>query len=585
METIIDLYRNDNKAVIDAFDRIVVNIFMEKEKRQHKSFLICGCDAGAGSTSISVELAISMSVAGWKTVLIDADLRKDSKYKRLNQKTEVGLSDYIIHEDLNKSIIYQTNWSGLDYIACGKEETETPVKMLCSSRMGNLLGSLYEKYDFVIFDVPSLNSAVDAKILSSKVDCTYLVVASEQTGFANLTSAKEQLKEAGANVAGVILNKVPFDEYGRYVKDYDYFNKKQYMNNKFYNQKDNKKEKKTSSAISFIKKLMGCFLLFLLLSVSGMSQNVFAASTDNVRNSEDGELPVVIATQYSVKEGNPAAGGKCTLNIHIENMSRRKAAYQLSMTAFIDTENVYLQQGETNQRYIEYFAPRAYADFELKLAFSDKIEADCAMLELRFDYVNEEGKVGTNTTTISPEIDKGCKLDILSVTTSTDAKLGSKALFNIRYQNDGETEIKNVKMRIEGNIENAGEEISIEAPEIGRQKYLDQYIVFTETGNQTLEVYLSYEDEDGNQYNMEPRRSETLVMNSVEEEKPVAVAVKTETKNNKKLQYLAVWGGALILGTLCLAVVIKKIRGKNRTRSKAKRKWCFISLVPRKKGR
>lgn len=72
----VDLYRNDNKVVIDAFDRLVVNVFMEKERHQHKSFLICGCDAGAGSTSIAVELAISLSVSGWKTILVDADLRK-----------------------------------------------------------------------------------------------------------------------------------------------------------------------------------------------------------------------------------------------------------------------------------------------------------------------------------------------------------------------------------------------------------------------------------------------------------------------------------------------------------------------------
>ena len=54
MEPIIDLYRNDNQAVIDAFDQIVVNIFMHKEKKQHKSFVICGCNPGAGAGDLFV---------------------------------------------------------------------------------------------------------------------------------------------------------------------------------------------------------------------------------------------------------------------------------------------------------------------------------------------------------------------------------------------------------------------------------------------------------------------------------------------------------------------------------------------------
>ena len=36
MDPVIELYRNDSQTVIDAFDRIVVHIFMQKEKKQHK---------------------------------------------------------------------------------------------------------------------------------------------------------------------------------------------------------------------------------------------------------------------------------------------------------------------------------------------------------------------------------------------------------------------------------------------------------------------------------------------------------------------------------------------------------------------
>ena len=68
------------------------------------------------------------------------------------------------------------------------------MKILCSVRMGELMKELERDYDFILFDVPSLNSAVDAKILAAKADCTFLVVESEVTTFKNLSHAKQQLE-------------------------------------------------------------------------------------------------------------------------------------------------------------------------------------------------------------------------------------------------------------------------------------------------------------------------------------------------------------------------------------------------------
>ena len=87
----IELYRNDQEMVVDAFDRVVVDLFMDSQANGHKTFMICSCNAGVGSTSIAMELAISLSVAGWRTVLIDGDLRKEAQYKKHNLKVKAGL--------------------------------------------------------------------------------------------------------------------------------------------------------------------------------------------------------------------------------------------------------------------------------------------------------------------------------------------------------------------------------------------------------------------------------------------------------------------------------------------------------------
>lgn len=228
MKNIINLYRCKDQVVNDAFDRAIVNIYAKREKCGYKSYVLCGSEAGVGTTSVAVEMAIALAVAGWKTILIDGDLRKDADYKRLNQKVEKGLTDYVQEHATKESIIYETNWPTLEYIPCGTDDTESTVRILCSVRMEKLMADLREQYDYIIIDAPSINSSVDGQIFATKADATILVAAMNMSSKKNLTEAKQKFEVAGANVIGVIENMVEIDEYKKYIKDFDYFKKQKY---------------------------------------------------------------------------------------------------------------------------------------------------------------------------------------------------------------------------------------------------------------------------------------------------------------------------------------------------------------------
>lgn len=140
-----------------------------------------------------------------------------------------GLSEYVREMAKQEDIIYETNWNSLDYIPCGLDDSESPVRTLCSVRMEKLMTDLREQYDYIIIDVPSINSSVDGQILASKADATILVAAVGTSKKKNLDDAKKKFEEAGANVIGVIENKVPIEEYKKYIKDFDYFKTKKYV--------------------------------------------------------------------------------------------------------------------------------------------------------------------------------------------------------------------------------------------------------------------------------------------------------------------------------------------------------------------
>ena len=229
LESVINLYHTSNTTVIDAFDGAVANLCRQREKHGYKSFLLAGCEPGAGTTTVSLELSIALARTGWKTLLIDADMRKNVAYKRLNENINRGLVDYIVGTCEEDEIIYPTNVEFLSYISSGNTRDRNPLRLFYSHRTSKLLSILENMYDFIIVDSPALNSCIDSHILAGKCNSTILVAALDGSSKKVLEDDYEKLTKEGVSISGVIENKISLDSYKNYLKDYDYFQEKKYL--------------------------------------------------------------------------------------------------------------------------------------------------------------------------------------------------------------------------------------------------------------------------------------------------------------------------------------------------------------------
>ncbi len=223
----LEIYRNDNYVLNDAFDQAVMNLHILKQQNGYKSFVICGCEAGNGTTTVAINLAAALASSGWKTVLIDGDMRKKNRYKRLNENVSEGLSDYLMDRVELDKVICETTTENLSYIPCG-ELIDNPVRLLCSNKMTVARNELADIYDFIIYDMPAVNAAMDAKVIAVNVDATILVSAIGETSKRGLVESANALKEVNANLIGTIVNKLNMDEYVELNADYDYFQNERY---------------------------------------------------------------------------------------------------------------------------------------------------------------------------------------------------------------------------------------------------------------------------------------------------------------------------------------------------------------------
>ena len=222
-----ELYRQKNTKVTDAYDRLAVAIHLKNRQFCYKTFMICGTEPGTGTTTTSIELAISMANAGWRTVLVDCDMRKEVSFKRLGENGESGLYEYLKGDISEKDLISLTNVENLDYISNGKGGEEQ-VSLLCSANLQELLDNLKKEYDYVILDVPAFTSSVDCSILAVQVDAVVLVAAQHNSSRSTIDKARKTFESDGANVLGVVVNRLDERTYKKVISNYDYFLKKKY---------------------------------------------------------------------------------------------------------------------------------------------------------------------------------------------------------------------------------------------------------------------------------------------------------------------------------------------------------------------
>lgn len=224
----LEIYKNDNFVLKDAFDQTVMNLHILKKQNGYKSFVVCGCEAGDGNTTVAINLAAALADSGWKTVLIDGDMRKKNDYKRLNENAKQGLSDYLLGRSSLEKVIYETTTDNLSYISCGKL-IDNPVRLLCSGKMDEAREELTKKFEFIIFDMPAINAAIDAKVIAVNTDATILVSSMGKTTKKGLIEAANALTDVNANLIGTIINKTDMSQYVADHEDYDYFQNERYI--------------------------------------------------------------------------------------------------------------------------------------------------------------------------------------------------------------------------------------------------------------------------------------------------------------------------------------------------------------------
>ncbi|MFI7607791.1 polysaccharide biosynthesis tyrosine autokinase [Micromonospora sp. NPDC049366] len=160
---------------------------------------------GEGKTTLSCNLAIALAEAGWRVLLVDADLRRPKVDDYLGIDAGVGLTDVLVGDVQVGDVVQRWGDKSLLVLPSGSAPPN-PSELLGSKAMADLLLALRESADIVIIDTAPLLAVTDGVVVAVQADGALLVSQQGRTSRAQVAAAARALHAVSVRLLGCVLN-------------------------------------------------------------------------------------------------------------------------------------------------------------------------------------------------------------------------------------------------------------------------------------------------------------------------------------------------------------------------------------------
>jgi polysaccharide biosynthesis transport protein len=187
----------------------VMTTHVDTARRKVAASLINVVSSGPseGKSTTVCNLATAYAASGQQTLIIDCNLRRPTQHQLFDLDNGVGLGEYLKGEAAIDQVIQVSHLANLYVIASGADPSSA-VSMLNSDKMRELVDTMKDWFDVVIFDCPPILGESDALVVSALVEASIIVAQHRKVPRSVLVRAKAALQAAGTNCLGVVLNNV-----------------------------------------------------------------------------------------------------------------------------------------------------------------------------------------------------------------------------------------------------------------------------------------------------------------------------------------------------------------------------------------
>jgi polysaccharide biosynthesis transport protein len=171
-----------------------------------KTIVVTSSVGKEGKSTVAANLAVAMAHVQKRVLLVDADFRNPCQHHVWDLINRGGLSNVVVGQ-LSVNAAVHAVMPNLHVLTAGSIPPSA-IAILDSRRMADLVESLRDRYDIILFDSPALSGTADATVLNKLADGSLLVVRPEVLTTQEAETARHFLRQSNQKVLGTVMNAV-----------------------------------------------------------------------------------------------------------------------------------------------------------------------------------------------------------------------------------------------------------------------------------------------------------------------------------------------------------------------------------------
>jgi Mrp family chromosome partitioning ATPase len=190
--------------------KLVRNLFFVPEGDAPRRVVFAGTESGTGCSWICAHAAelLAQQVRG-SVCLVDCNLRDPSLHQRFNTPNHHGLTDALTGPGSIRQYVHRLSPPNLYLLSSGSFQ-EGQQALLASDGMRSRVTELYSQFEYMLFDVGSLNTCNDGFVLGRLADGIVLVLRANSSRRETALKSLQELEAIKVDVLGAVLNQRTF---------------------------------------------------------------------------------------------------------------------------------------------------------------------------------------------------------------------------------------------------------------------------------------------------------------------------------------------------------------------------------------
>jgi tyrosine-protein kinase Etk/Wzc len=166
--------------IAESFRNLRSSLFLRLRPKSLKVIGITSSQPQDGKSFISYNLSASIASVGYKTIIIDCDLRRPTLHLKFKNDNTSGLSTYMIGKSKLDDIIHTTDVKNLFFIPSGPILPNS-AELIESGALDDLISYLKTVYDYVIIDTTPVGLVADAALMMKYANVNLLICRANYT--------------------------------------------------------------------------------------------------------------------------------------------------------------------------------------------------------------------------------------------------------------------------------------------------------------------------------------------------------------------------------------------------------------------